>query len=78
MISQSLQKAREQPGVHFSPHLARHSGATAFAKSGGSLAVLQRALGHSSLTVTQRYVHIDDQDIVEAYEKHSPAGDIKV
>ncbi len=73
-----FQRAGDKVGVHFSPHLARHAGATQFARSGGSLAVLQRALGHSSLTVTQRYVHIDDQDIIDAYERHSPAGGIEI
>lgn len=65
-------------GVKLHPHLARHSGATQFARSGGSLAVLQKALGHSTLAVTERYVHLGDRDIVDAYERHSPAASIRV
>lgn len=71
-------KAGKAAGVFLHPHLARHSGATQFARSGGSLAVLQRALGHSTLAVTERYVHLGDQDILDAYQKHSPANDIRV
>jgi site-specific recombinase XerD len=65
-------------GLHLYPHMARHSGATQFARSGGSLAILQRALGHSTLAVTERYVHMGDEDILKAYEKHSPAAGIRV
>ncbi len=65
-------------GLHLHPHLARHSGATQFARSGGSLAVLQRALGHSTLAVTERYIHMGDKDILDAYEQHSPAANIRV
>lgn len=65
-------------GLHFHPHLARHSGATQFARSGGSLAVLQRALGHSTLAVTERYIHLGDQDIKDAYERHAPAAGMNI
>ncbi len=65
-------------GIHLHPHLARHSGATQFVRSGGSLAVLQRILGHSTLAVTERYVHMNDLDILNAYEQHSPAADVRV
>jgi len=65
-------------GLRLHPHLARHSGATQFARSGGSLAVLQRALGHSTLAVTERYIHLGDQDIRDAYLKYAPAANIRV
>lgn len=65
-------------GINLLSHLARHSGATQFAKSGGSLAVLQRALGHSMLAVTERHLHMGDKDILDAYEKHSPAASIRI
>ena len=65
-------------GIKLHPHLARHSGATQFARSGGSLAVLQMALGHSTLAVTERYVHLGDRDILDAYVRHSPAASIRV
>ena len=68
----------ERAGTKLHPHLARHSGATQFARSGGSLAVLQRALGHSTLAVTERYIHMGDKDILDAYERHSPAANIRV
>ena len=65
-------------GLHLHPHLVRHSGATAFVRAGGPLAVLQRALGHSTLRVTERYIHVDDTDLRTAYERFSPAAGIRV
>jgi site-specific recombinase XerD len=65
-------------GLHLHPHLVRHSGATAFVRAGGPLPVLQRALGHSTLRVTERYVHVDDSDLRNAYERFSPAAGIRV
>ncbi len=65
-------------GLHLHPHLARHSGATAFVRAGGPLSVLQRALGHSTLRVTERYIHVDDTDLHNAYEQFAPAADVRV
>lgn len=65
-------------GLHLHPHLVRHSGATAFVRAGGPLPVLQRALGHSTLRVTERYIHVDDTDLRTAYEQFSPAASIRV
>ena len=65
-------------GLHLNPHLARHSGATAFVRAGGPLPVLQRALGRSTLRVTERYIHTDDSDLHKAYEQFSPANGIQL
>lgn len=45
-------------------HVARHSFATNYLRMGGKVEVLQQLLGHSSLTETQIYVHIvqEEQD----------------
>lgn len=73
-----FKRAAKKVGVQLHPHLARHSGASAFVIAGGSLAIVQRQLGHSSLAVTQRYIHIGDKDVVEAYKRYSPAANIKL
>lgn len=73
-----FKRAAKKVGVRLHPHLARHSGASAFVIAGGSLAIVQRQLGHSSLAVTQRYIHIGDKDVVEAYKRYSPAANIKL
>lgn len=55
---------RRLSGVErFHCHMLRHTFACAWVDRGGSLAALQRLLGHSSITTTQRYGHISDSMI---------------
>lgn len=50
--------------ARFHSHLCRHTFATEWRDSGGSLAALQAVLGHGSITVTERYGTIGE-DLVE-------------
>jgi site-specific recombinase XerD len=43
-------------GVRFSPHTLRHTMAVNYLRAGGNLYYLQRILGHSSITTTERYL----------------------
>lgn len=60
------------------PHLIRHSAATYFIRQGGSPVILQKILGHTSLVVTQNYVHMSTQDMVDMYSRFSPSNAIKI
>jgi integrase/recombinase XerD len=60
------------------PHLIRHSAATYFIRQGGSPVILQKILGHTSLNVTQNYLHMSNQDMVESYSRFSPSNAIQV
>lgn len=64
-------------GVHLSPHLIRHSACTWFIRRGGSPAIAQRILGHTSPVITDRYTHLDSGDMVSAYRRLSPADSLK-
>lgn len=68
----------KKAGFHVYPHLVRHSAATWFAKSGGNISILQKVLGHSSLQVTQRYIHLSNDDLSKAYERFSPAAALAI
>lgn len=48
------------------PHRIRHSYATDLLRRGVSLEVLRQLLGHESLTVTQRYLHLRTDDLQAA------------
>lgn len=68
----------QRVGVHIYPHLLRHSAATWFVRNGGSPAILQRIMGHTSPVVTAGYTHLNSQDMVTAYQKYSPANSVRI
>ena len=55
-----------------SPHVLRHSYATALIRGGADLRVVQELLGHSSLLTTQIYTHIQKEDLRDTLEACHP------
>lgn len=71
-MQRDLAKLGESAGVgHLRFHLLRHTMATRFLRSGGSIAVLRRILGHASITTTMVYEHMQTADLTAEHARHS-------
>lgn len=68
-----LARAAESRASKVGPHTFRHTFAVEFIRAGGDAFTLQRILGHTTLDMTRRYVHLADDDLRRVHARYAPA-----
>jgi len=73
-----VKRLGEGAEVKVHPHKLRHTFAINYLRAGGDVFSLQYLLGHSTLTMTQRYLQsLSADDAINAHKRFSPLDNLR-
>ena len=74
MIYNIIEETRKKVGIKkkISPHTLRHSFATHLLENGAEIVSIQKMLGHTSITTTERYLHVSKKHLKRIVKKYHP------
>jgi len=77
-IKQLFTRLKAETGIkRIHPHLLRHTFATMFIENGGDVFTLQQLLGHSTLDMSRKYLHLGVRNSIDKYRAFSPLDNMK-
>jgi integrase/recombinase XerD len=73
-VERVVRKAAANAGIprRVTPHMLRHTLATALLSRGCDIRYIQKLLGHASVATTQIYTHVDTAALRDAYSRAKP------
>ena len=70
VVKRLVEKLRTKSGIHFTPHMLRHTFATLMLEGGCDIYALSKMLGHSDIKTTTIYLSATTAHLQEQVAKH--------
>lgn len=73
-VAEAIDRAKERAGLtaRITPHTLRHTFATHLLSNGAGILQVKEMLGHATISTTQLYLHLAQEDIDQAYSANHP------